>query len=121
MLSIKTEDGGEFEAVLLTPPNFKDRVLLYSHGGPHSAFTHRFAGVFCFLLHLGCALILPNYRGSIGRSQDSAESLPGKIGTQDVSDCMAALDAAVKELSESGDATNLQIGKSYTSGKNIDL
>lgn len=36
-------------------------------------------------------------RGSTGYGEDSIQSLPGNIGTNDVADCMAALDAAISE------------------------
>ena len=36
-------------------------------------------------------------RGSTGYGEDGIQSLPGHIGTNDVADCMAALDAAVAE------------------------
>ena len=39
----------------------------------------------------GYAVLHVNYRGSLGFGQDSLESLPGRIGRQDVDDCMAAL------------------------------
>ena len=37
------------------------------------------------------------FRGSTGYGEDSIQSLPGHIGTNDVADCMAALDAAISE------------------------
>ena len=36
-------------------------------------------------------------RGSTGYGEDGIQSLPGNIGTNDVADCMAALDAAIAE------------------------
>ena len=38
---------------------------------------------------LGC-------RGSLGFGEDSVQSLPGKVGKNDVADCIAALDAAAE-------------------------
>lgn len=46
---------------------------------------------------LGYAVIAVNYRGSTGFGEDALQSLPGHIGTNDVEDCVAALDAAVAE------------------------
>jgi len=40
-------------------------------------------------------VILVNYRGSTGFGEASLQSLPGNIGTNDVADCMAALQAAI--------------------------
>lgn len=39
-----------------------------------------------------------NYRGSIGAGEDSVNSLLGKVGQADVSDCMAALRAALEKF-----------------------
>ena len=36
-----------------------------------------------------------NYRGSLGFGEAPLQSLPGNIGTNDVSDMLAAVDAAV--------------------------
>lgn len=44
----------------------------------------------------GFNLVIPNYRGSCGFGEGPLQSLPGKIGQQDVADCLAALDAAAQ-------------------------
>lgn len=44
----------------------------------------------------GFAVMLVNFRGSLGFGEDSVQSLPGSIGVNDVADCMAALEAAVE-------------------------
>lgn len=36
-------------------------------------------------------------RGSTGYGEDGIQSLPGNIGTNDVADCMTALDAAITQ------------------------
>lgn len=48
-----------------------------------------------FLLSLGYSMLLTNYRGSHGYGEDPLQSLPGNVGTNDVADCIAALDHAV--------------------------
>jgi Prolyl oligopeptidase family len=45
---------------------------------------------------LRCA-VQPNYRGSTGYGEDSIQSLPGRAGTNDVADCMTALQAAIDQ------------------------
>lgn len=40
-------------------------------------------------------VVLLNYRGSTGFGEASIQSLPGNIGTNDVADCLAGLQAAV--------------------------
>ena len=37
------------------------------------------------------------YRGSLGFGEDSIQSLPGRVGTNDVTDCIAALDASIEQ------------------------
>lgn len=44
---------------------------------------------------LGYALLLVNYRGSVGAGQKSIEFLLGKIGISDVTDCIQAIDYAL--------------------------
>jgi len=39
---------------------------------------------------LGYSVLLVNYRGSTGNGQDTIDSLPGKIGQNDVNDCQQA-------------------------------
>lgn len=41
--------------------------------------------------------VQPNYRGSTGYGEDSIQSLPGRAGTNDVADCMMALQAAIDQ------------------------
>jgi acylaminoacyl-peptidase len=50
---------------------------------------------YSFLAASGYAVVLMNYRGSTGFGESSIQSLPGSIGTNDVADCIASLDAAV--------------------------
>ena len=39
-------------------------------------------------------------RGSLGYGQDSAQSLLGNIGTNDVSDCVQAVEECLKKISQ---------------------
>lgn len=47
---------------------------------------------------LGYAVLLVNFRGSIGSGKASVDFLPGKVGTADVEDCIQAVDVALKEF-----------------------
>jgi acylaminoacyl-peptidase len=89
-------DGLEYEGTLLLPIGAgPHRVLLVPHGGPHSCLPTSFMPSYAFLAaHLNMAVLHCNYRGSIGYGQDSIESLPGHIGTNDVADCMNILQHA---------------------------
>lgn len=44
---------------------------------------------------LGYAILLVNYRGSLGSGNKSVEFLPGKVGITDVADCIQATDTAL--------------------------
>lgn len=48
-----------------------------------------------------CDVVMINYRGSTGFGELSLLSLPGKVGRQDVDDCMAALDAVLDKSTSS--------------------
>ena len=43
-------------------------------------------------------MLLVNYRGSTGYGQDSIDSLPGDIGTQDVRDMQQAAETCMKQF-----------------------
>ena len=94
------DDSLTFESILIFPrreQGSKDPLptLIVPHGGPHTAMSIGWYPSYAFLASLGFLLICPNYRGSTGFGQDSLASLPGRIGTNDVQDCMAALEQAI--------------------------
>ena len=68
--------------------------LLIPHGGPHAAHADAWAAPLAFLVGLGYACVLVNFRGSTGYGEAGVQSLPGAIGEADVADCMALLQAA---------------------------
>ncbi len=90
-------------------------LVLFIHGGPHSviiiycsyyyhyeytillfqAFDGAFSPEVACLVANGFAVCMVNYRGSLGFGLRSLHSLPGRIGQQDVNDCMDALKAAI--------------------------
>lgn len=69
-------------------------AVLAPHGGPHTAVTLGWYPPYAFLAALGYAVLCPNYRGSTGYGQEALGSLPGRVGRQDVADCVAAVRAA---------------------------
>lgn len=99
------------------PANVKGKIPLIAapHGGPHAVMTDQFSlGVFFFAqlgkimfelinkkttneVFIGYATLLINYRGSTGFGEKALNSLLGKIGTNDVSDCHASTLAALKK------------------------
>ncbi|NXW69641.1 ACPH enzyme, partial [Hirundo rustica] len=75
------------------PPLF----LLALAGGPHSVFTAGWMLYPAALCRVGFAVLLVNYRGSLGFGQDSVASLPGNVGTQDVHDVQFCVERVLQE------------------------
>ena len=48
---------------------------------------------------LGYSVLLVNYRGSTGNGQDTIDSLPGKVGHNDVNDCQQAAEYCQEKYS----------------------
>uniref|UniRef100_A0A8C6X6Q2 acylaminoacyl-peptidase n=1 Tax=Naja naja TaxID=35670 RepID=A0A8C6X6Q2_NAJNA len=82
--------GLDFEAILLKPTQVPEQtklpLVVSPHGGPHSVFTTTWMLYPAVLCRMGFAVLLVNYRGSLGFGQDSVDSLPGNVGCQDVND-----------------------------------
>ena len=69
-------------------------LLVVPHGGPHSCTPTWYNPAIAFLCgHGGYALLLVNYRGSIGFGEDSVNALPGNAGKLDVQDVVDATEA----------------------------
>ncbi|XP_062522381.1 acylamino-acid-releasing enzyme-like isoform X2 [Corticium candelabrum] len=87
-----------YEAVLIRPvqtDDVKPPLIVTPHGGPHSCAVADFSVSTTTLCLLGFAVLLVNYRGSIGFGQDSIDALLGNIGKIDVCDVQ---DAAVNVI-----------------------
>lgn len=89
-----------FESIIIHSSNVPENIdskrplILYPHGGPHSVFTTAWNPSLIFFHKLGHNVLLVNYRGSIGFGRDALLSLPGKCGSQDVTDCIISLQKA---------------------------
>lgn len=68
-------------------------------GGPHSCFCSDFSSHVAIMYQLGYSILLVNYRGSTGNGQDTIDSLPGKVGTNDVNDCQQAAEFCKEKYS----------------------
>ncbi|XP_064604620.1 acylamino-acid-releasing enzyme-like [Liolophura sinensis] len=83
----------DYEGILVLPTGSKQEALplvVFPHGGPHTCFSSGFALYFSLLARCGFAVLLVNYRGSVGFGQDGIVSLVGNIGKQDVQDVQSA-------------------------------
>ncbi|CAK0906624.1 unnamed protein product, partial [Prorocentrum cordatum] len=91
------DGGAAFDAILLEPDAAeRSGLVLFIHGGPHSVWTTWFNPHALFLARaLGCAVLQVNYRGSSGFGQAALESIAGRVGEQDVADCVEAVREAV--------------------------
>lgn len=104
-----------FEAVLLMPqavgePSLRPFPLVVTpHGGPHSVMPTMFVPSYAFLVSQGFAVLHVNFRGSTGFGTTALESLPGRIGTQDVADVLAATKAALALEPEALDPTRVGV------------
>lgn len=73
-------------------------LILWPHGGPHSAFGNYLFLEETLFLSFNYAILLVNYRGSTGAGQDSVDFLPARVGDADVKDCILAVDSALKQF-----------------------
>ncbi|XP_074952587.1 acylamino-acid-releasing enzyme isoform X3 [Phalacrocorax aristotelis] len=103
--------GLDFDAILLRPSEGsaaqKPPLVVMPHGGPHSVFTAEWMLYPAALCRMGFAVLLVNYRGSLGFGQDSVASLPGNVGTQDVCDVQFCVERVLQE--ESLDTTRVAL------------
>ncbi|KAL5224477.1 hypothetical protein ABZP36_011116 [Zizania latifolia] len=93
-------DGGKlpFEAIFVSCKDSSHKpTILILHGGPHSISVSSYSKTSAFLASLGFNLLIVNYRGTPSFGEEALQSLPGKVGSQDVQDCLAALDYVIKE------------------------
>jgi dipeptidyl aminopeptidase/acylaminoacyl peptidase len=95
-------DGQEIHGLLLIPPSAPDDAALplvvVPHGGPTNASTSIFAsgahgGDALLLTQAGCAVLVPNVRGSVGRGRDFMAANIGDMGGGDLTDIEAGVSA----------------------------
>lgn len=90
----------EYESVFLcpkvVPSGAKPPLVLFPHGGPHSVITTDYTIYTAGMSLCGFAVLMVNYRGSVGFGEDFIRSLPGFVGDQDVKDVKTAADDVVK-------------------------
>jgi len=89
--------------------NAKFPVIVWPHGGPHSVFTNDFNLYAATFAKIGFAVILANYRGSTGHTEESLNSLPGNVGTFDVQDVHDVSQIFFKQFQNQYDTENVFI------------
>ncbi|XP_067417331.1 acylamino-acid-releasing enzyme isoform X1 [Emydura macquarii macquarii] len=94
-------EGLDFEAILLQPSKGleprKPPLVVMPHGGPHSVSTASWMLNPAALCRMGFAVLIVNYRGSLGFGQDNIASLPGHVGCQDVKDVQYCVERVLQE------------------------
>jgi len=103
----KGRDNRDIEGHLLLPPDTRDRtelpLIVYPHGGPSFLQQHLFYGWFegpygtpfeLFPAN-GFALLLPNFRGSIGWGREFADLKVGDFGGEEIHDILRGVEAIV--------------------------
>lgn len=92
--------GLEIEAWLQYPhgytPGERYPLVLYIHGGPHSAYGEGWFDEFHNLTGAGMFVLYTNPRGSSGYGADFTYSTRGRWGMEDYEDLMKAVDIAIE-------------------------
>jgi dipeptidyl aminopeptidase/acylaminoacyl peptidase len=92
--------GLEIEGWLMKPygyePGKKYPVVLYIHGGPHSAYGETWFDEFQNLAAAGMFVLFTNPRGSSGYGADFTFSTRGRWGFEDYEDLMKGVDIVAK-------------------------
>lgn len=71
-------------------------TVVLVHGGPNSTFCSYYMPVVAIYVRLGLKVLLINYRGSTGVSEEYVQSLNGHVGDMDVNDCLFVIRELVK-------------------------
>ncbi len=108
--------GFKIESWLMKPHGYeagkKYPVVLYIHGGPHSAYGENWFDEFQNLASAGMFVLFTNPRGSSGYGADFTYSTRGRWGAEDYQDLMKAVDIVAKRADV--DSTRMGVtGGSY--------
>ncbi|KAJ1976447.1 hypothetical protein H4R35_002696 [Dimargaris xerosporica] len=76
-------------------PFEKPPLIVFPHGGPHSTYVSKFAWDLATYALAGFAVLLVNYRGSLGFGQEYIDSLVGRIGEMELADVQYMADYVV--------------------------
>ena len=108
--------GLEIEAWLQYPHGYeagkKYPLVLYIHGGPHSAYGEGWFDEFHNITGAGMFVLYTNPRGSSGYGADFTYSTRGRWGMEDYEDLMKAVDIAIERDDVDGEKLGVT-GGSY--------
>lgn len=98
----QTRDGLTLDGLLLHPDGDGPwPTLVLPHGGPYGRVSHSFQVGFGawgqWLAQAGFAVLLPNYRGGLGRGEAFAAMARGGVGGLELNDLLDAIDAAIAQ------------------------
>lgn len=81
-----------YQVTILLPQQGEQKLplVVFPHGGPHVTTVNGYSQGAVALLKRGFAVLYVNYRGSLGLGQKSLETLPGRIGIQDIAEVVQA-------------------------------
>lgn len=92
--------GREIEAWLVKPHGYQEGrrypLVLYIHGGPHSAYGENWFDEFHNIAGAGMFVLYTNPRGSAGYGADFTYSTRARWGMEDYEDLMKAVDIAAR-------------------------
>jgi dipeptidyl aminopeptidase/acylaminoacyl peptidase len=113
---VKSVGGLEIESWLMKPygyePGKKYPVVLYIHGGPHSAYGENWFDEFQNLAGAGMFVLFTNPRGSSGYGAPFTFATRGRWFAEDYQDLMKAVDVVARRPDV--DSTNMGVsGGSY--------
>jgi dipeptidyl aminopeptidase/acylaminoacyl peptidase len=99
----KAADGLEIEGILVQPLGFVDGrkypLVVLVHGGPESCHRNGWVTSYSTATQLwasrGCVVLLPNYRGSIGRDEAYERADHGDLMGSEFADILAGIDDLV--------------------------
>lgn len=96
----QADDGLEIEAWLVKPYGYREGqrypLVLYIHGGPHSAYGENWFDEFHNIAGAGMFVLYTNPRGSSGYGADFTYSTRARWGLEDYEDIMKAVDIIVQ-------------------------
>ena len=97
-LTFASSDGTPIEGWLMLPPSREPPypTILFNHGGPDMAWGNVFSLDFQMLAGAGYAVLLVNYRGSLGYGDAFMAAINGRMGQLEFADLMAGVNHCIE-------------------------